>query len=324
MSKSARPKSVFGRACRVARIGLVLPLLLIAPGSPSRAPAAQKSGILVEVDLVNLYVTVTDKRSEAVQDLKNENFRVYEDEAVQEIKHFSTDDAPYTIGLVLDRSGSMTEVIDDVFQAAFHTLRASKPEDEALVIVFNDRIELVQDFTLDRKALQRVLRKVRAEGQTALYDAVYTAVTHIRKAQYQKRALLVVTDGEDNSSGTTYRELLDFAQENSAIIYVVGFFRDPMRFGSLLAESPSVEKLTRLAQVTGGRAYLPTTMDECKQACLRIASELRHQYSLGYYPTNREKDGTWRSVRVELVGLPSDRAPENSVRTRAGYFADKN
>lgn len=218
----------------------------------------------------------------------------------------------------------MTEVIDDVFQAAFHTLRASKPEDEALVIVFNDRIELVQDFTLDRKALQRVLRKVRAEGQTALYDAVYTAVTHIRKAQYQKRALLVVTDGEDNSSGTTYRELLDFAQENSAIIYVVGFFRDPMRFGSLLAESPSVEKLTRLAQVTGGRAYLPTTMDECKQACLRIASELRHQYSLGYYPTNREKDGTWRSVRVELVGLPSDRAPENSVRTRAGYFADKN
>lgn len=281
----------------------------------------QQPEIRVEVDLVSLYVTVTDSRGSALQGLSKENFRVWEDGAEQEIKHFSTDDAPYTIGLVLDRSGSMWEVIDDVFQAALHTLQASKPEDEAFVIVFNDRLELVQDFTSDREALERALHKVRAGGQTAIYDAVHTALTHIQKGPYRKKALLVVTDGEDNSSGTTFRDLLGFAQENSAIIYVVGFFGDAMRFGSLLAESPSVVELTRLAQVTGGKAYFPKSMKECKQACLDTASELRHQYSLGYYPTNRKKDGTWRKLRVEVTGLPPDQAQNLILRTRPGYYA---
>ena len=253
--------------------------------------------------------------------LKKENFRVWEDKVEQQISHFSADDAPYTIGLVLDRSGSMPEVIDDVFQAAFHTLEASKPEDEAFVIVFNHRIELIQEFTFDRKALKRALRKVRADGRTALYDAVHTALSHIQKGQHRKKALLVVTDGADNSSETTYRELLDFAKESSVIIYVVGFFGDPMRFGSLLPESPNVGKLSRLAEATGGKAYFPISMEQCKQACLDTASELRHQYTLGYYPTNKEKDGTWRKMRVEVVGLPGDRAGDLRVRAREGYYA---
>lgn len=307
-------------AC-LAVTGALLRLLVIPLHAGFGLSGFQQREIRVEVDLVSLYVTVTDERGSALNDLRKENFRVWEDDTEQEIRHFSTDDAPYTIGMILDRSGSMAEVIDDVFQAALHTLQASKPEDEAFVIVFNDRLELLQDFTLDRKALGRALHKVHAGGQTAIYDAVHTALTHIRKGQYRKKALLVVTDGEDNSSGTTYRELLDFAQENSSIIYVIGFFGDTMRFGSLLADSPSVEKLSRLAQVTGGKAYFPKSMKECKQACLDTASELRQQYSLAYYPINRAKDGTWRKIRVEVAGLRAGQAQNLIVRTRAGYYA---
>ena len=306
---------------RVARA--ILALLVIAPLAGLGLSEAQEPKIRVEVDLVALYLTVTDNRGAPLPGLKKENFRVWEDEIEQKIEHFSTDDAPYTIGLVLDRSGSMAEVIDDVFQAAFHTFQASKPEDEAFVIVFNDRIQLVQDFTSDRKTLQRALRKVRAGGRTALYDAVHTALSHIRKGRHRKKALLVVTDGADNSSETTYRELLDFAKESSVVIYVVGFFGDMMRFGSLLPESPSAEKLTRLAEATGGRAYFPKTMEQCKQACLDTASELRHQYTLGYYPRNKEKDRTWRKIRVEAVGLPTNRAGDLRVRTKEGYYAPK-
>lgn len=107
------------------------------------------------------------------------------------------------------------------------------------------------------------------------------------------------------------------------IIHVVGFFGDPMRFGGLLPESPSVEKLSRLAEVTGGRAYFPKTMEQCRQACLDTASELRHQYSLGYYPTNKEKDGAWRKIRVEVLGLHTDQAHGFNVRTREGYYAPR-
>ena len=294
----------------------------IVPGADvSRHRNSQE--IRIEVDLVDLYVAVTDKRGTSVQSLGRENFRVFENEVEQAISHFDTDDAPYTIGLVLDHSGSMAMVIDDVFKAALHTLQASKPVDEAFVIVFNDRIELIQDFTVDRKSLERAVHKVHAGGQTALYDATQTALNHIRKGQYRKKALLVVTDGADNSSETSYRDLLDSAQQSGVLIYVVGFFGNSMRFGPLLADSPNVEKLTRLAEATGGRAYFPKTMEQCKQACLDIAGELRHQYRLAYYPSNREKDGTWRKIRVELVGPRLDSKENLTVRTRSGYYAEK-
>lgn len=215
----------------------------------------------------------------------------------------------------------MKMVIDDVYRAALHTLEASKPEDEAFVIVFNDRVQLIQEFTNDRRTLEHALRKVDAGGQTALYDAVYTAINHVRKGKHRKKALLVVTDGADNSSQVSYSELLNFAKQSEVIVHVIGFFGDTMRFGSLLEESPDADKLKRLAEVTGGRAYFPRTMQQCRQACLDTASDLRHQYSLGYYPSNRNKDGTWRKIRIEVIGVPPERANEMIVRTREGYYA---
>lgn len=283
--------------------------------------AAQVETLRVDVDLVNLYVTVTDKAGKPVEGLGKENFHVLEDNVQQEVRHFTAEDTPFTIGMVLDRSGSMMMVIDDVYRAALNTLEASKPEDEAFVIVFNNRVQLIQDFTSDRKALDRALRKVDAGGQTALYDAVYTASNHVRKGKHRKKALLVVTDGADNSSQVSYSELLNFAKQSEVIVHVIGFFGDTMRFGSLLEESPDADKLKRLAEVTGGRAYFPRTMQQCRQACLDTASELRQQYSLGYYPSNRNKDGTWRKIRIEVVGVPPERANEMIVRTREGYYA---
>lgn len=281
------------------------------------AQAVQQPTIRVDVGLVNLYITVTDQRGLLVTDLRKDNFRVWDDEVEQEIRHFSTDDAPYTVGLVLDRSGSMSEVIGDVYKAAIHTLEASKSEDEAFAMIFDDQLELVQDFTSDRNLLLRSLRKVRARGSTALYDAVYTALKHSQKGRYRKKALLVVTDGADNSSEITYRELLEFAGDNPVIIYVIGLFGNSMQFGSLLSDTPDVDKLSRLAEATGGKAYFPKAMEACKQACSDIANELRHQYSIGYYPPDVEETPKRRAIHVELTNLGAARAGNLVVRTRA-------
>ena len=293
-------------------------LVLIALTSTQSSP--QDETLHIDVDLIDLYVAVNDQRGVPISGLGKENFRVWEDGAEQQVRHFTNDDVPFTLGMVLDRSGSMMMVIDDVYRAALHTFEATRPEDESFVIVFNDQIDLVQDFTSDRKTLQHALHKVEAGGQTALYDAVYTAINHIRKGKYRKKALLVVTDGADNSSETSFRDLLQVAKESEVLVHVIGVFSDTMRFGSTLADSPDVDKLTRLAAITGGRAYFPKSMEECRRACVDTANELRSQYTLGYYSTNKKKDGTWRQVRVDVVGLPPDRGTV-VVRTREGYYA---
>lgn len=284
---------------------------------------AQQPPIRVDVNLVNLYVAVTDAAGRPIEGLGKENFRVREDDAQQEIRHFSSEDVPFTIGLILDGSGSMAPVIHDVYQAALHTIEASKEGDEAFVILFDDRIELLQDFTSDQKTLRQAAGKVSARGRTALYDAVYTGLRHVQKGKNRKKALLVVTDGADNSSDIRFKELLDLARQSEVLIHVIGLFGEPMRFGTLLEDSPDVDKLSQLAAITGGKAYFPKTMQECKQACIDTAKELHHQYSLAYYPTNRAKDGTWRDIRVEVVGLPTGSSGDVVVRTREGYYAPK-
>lgn len=288
-----------------------------------RYARAQEVPIRVEVNLVNLYVAVTDAAGRPINELAKENFQTWEDNVQQEISFFSSEDVPFTIGLILDRSGSMEAVIDDVYQAALHTIEASREGDEAFVILFSDRIELLQDFTSDKKTLQKAAKKVRARGQTALYDAVYTGLRHIQKGKNRKKALLVVTDGADNSSEIKFNELLEFARHSEVLVHVIGLFGEPKRFGSLLEDSPDVNKLSELAAATGGKAYFPKTMQQCKQACLDTARELRHQYSLAYYPTNRAKDGTWRNIRVEVAGLSVGRTTDVIARTRDGYYAPR-
>ncbi len=294
----------------------------VAPQEPQNQQQGSVSGstLKVETDLVSFNVTMTDEHNQPVKGLKQGDFRVYEDGAEQAIQHFSDDDFPYALGLVLDRSGSMFAVIDDVYNAAFHTIRASKPDDEFFVVTFNEHVDLVQDFSSDRKVLQRSLKGVDAGGSTALNDAIYAGLKHLDRGKQDKKALLVVTDGADNSSSIRLRELFDCIREKHVTIYVVGFFGDMSPVSSSFSDTYEVDSLKKIAQMSGGKAYFPRSMKECDEDCIAIANELRKQYSLGYYPVNKNKDGTWREIRVELRP-PLGETGKLSVRTREGYYA---
>jgi Ca-activated chloride channel family protein len=294
----------------------------------------------VDVDLVTLRVTVTDDQGNPFTGLKADNFRVFDNDIEQAIRHFSVEDRPFTMGLVLDRSGSMIMMIDDVYQAAFHTIRASKSEDEFFILTFDDRLDLRQDFSMNRQLLQKQLKGVTARGSTALWDAVAAGLEKVRKGSHEKKALLVVTDGEDNRSYLSFGDLLERARQEEIAIYTVGLFErsewSPVSFLSgLLGRAPqqrggpsrgnrlSITLLTELAEATGGRAYFPSTMAECDQVCIAIAQELRQQYEVGYYPQPKLAEGGWRSVQVQLQ-LPADLSGKGLMaRARPGYFAPR-
>jgi Ca-activated chloride channel family protein len=270
-----------------------------------------------------LHVTVTDQSGRPFAGLKPENFRLYDNRTEQAVHHFTVEDLPFSMGLVLDRSGSMSMVIDEVYQAAFHTIRASKPEDEFFIFTFNHELQRRQEFTTDRKILEKRLKGVTAAGRTALYDAVLAALTYLRSGKHDKKALLVVTDGADNSSESSFRDLLERARHEEVAMYVVGFFGEEAKYFSLVGEGELRARLTQLAEVTGGRAYFPRTMEECDQVCIAIAKELRQQYGLGYYPVPKVRDGSWHAVQVQLQLPPEISNNGLTARTRAGYFAPR-
>lgn len=286
-------------------------------------PAGGTAPIKVDVDLIVLHVTVIDRNDRAQRDLRAGNFRVYDNGIEQALHHFSTEDLPYSMGLILDRSGSMMMMIDEVYDAAFHTIRASKLEDEFFVFTFNDEVQLRQNFSTDRGLLERRLKRARAEGRTALYDAIATGLEHVRNARHDKKALLVVTDGDDNSSAISFDALLSRAQQEEVTIFTIGMLGPEGEF-SLRVQNESLRaRLTRLAEATGGRAYFPRNIEECEKACIAIAEELRQQYSLGYYPVPAMHDGTWHAVEVRLQVPGQLGAKELAVRTRSGYLSPR-
>lgn len=275
----------------------------------------------VNVGLVALNVSVSDKTGRPYTGLKADNFRVYDNGIEQVIQHFSTEDRPYTMGLVLDRSGSMAEMIKEVYQAAFHTVTASKPEDEFFITTFSDTSALRQDFSKDQALLEKRLRGVAAEGRTALYDAVLSALDHIKQGSYDKKALLVVTDGADNTSQHSFQELLERARQENVAIYIVGMF-DELALAVEVQRKDALEALlTQLANASGGKAFFPDTVKECERVCISIAQELRQQYAIGYYPRPKLQDGSWRTVQVQLH-LPEQLYDQGLMaRARAGYYA---
>jgi len=314
---------------RTGNLRGTLSLALVALLSvPARIGAQQGSAandpdrsIKVNVDLVVLHVTVTDPKGKPFLGLKAENFRLLDNDTEQSLQHFSTQDLPFSMGLLLDRSGSMSMMIEEVYQAAFHTIRASKPADEFFIATFSEAFQVRQDFSHDRDLLQKRLKDITADGATALYDSILTAVKLVESGKHDKKALLVVTDGADNRSKVPFRELLELVQRENVSIYAVGLFGNGLLY---LEDRRTIAELTQLAEVTGGKAYFPRTMKECDEACIAIAKELRQQYSLGYYPTPRMRDGAWHSVRLELQPPPEFSGKGITARTRAGYFAPRN
>lgn len=322
---------------------LVLLLLLVstmigagkfAPAQQSRpsATSQQKTEkqqepietLKIETNLVPLNVTVSDRSGRAVAALKKEDFKVYENGAEQAVSYFSAEEAPVSWGLVLDRSGSMVGMIGDVYRAALHIIDEGTEQDEMFIVTFNNKTELVEDFTSDRHRLENSILGLQADGGTALYDAIAFALDHVRSGKHKKRVLMVLTDGEDNMSRLKFRKLVERVQEEGVLIYTVGMFEgmdDRLLRMMGMGRRDARSELGKLAEATGAFAHFPSDVEGCKNAMREIAREVSRQYSLGYYPSNRARDGKWRNIRVTVS--QGDRQTTYVARTRTGYYAPR-
>jgi len=271
--------------------------------------------ISVDVALVVLHATVTDRQAGFVSDLGEQDFTVYENGVPQRIGLFKNEDIPVTVGLVVDHSTTMRRKLAEVSAAARTFVRSSNREDEMFVVNFNEIVSLGLPSTIrftDRTAeLEKAISSAPAGGQTALYDATAKALGELQAGNRDKKVLIVVSDGGDNASACSLAQVMKLAGESSAVIYTIGLFDedDPDR-------NPGV--LKRLAQATGGEAFLPEKLSEVVAICERIARDIRHQYTIGYVPINRTRDGAYRAIRVVARAKGHDRL---SVRTRTGYIA---
>jgi len=270
----------------------------------------------VDVDLVVFNVTVLDKDGERITGLTEKDFRVYENGREEKIKVFFAEDSPATVGLVIDNSGSMTNKRNDVTNAALSFLGASHPEDEMFVVKFNRKAWLglppSTRFTNNRSELRATLKDIRAEGTTALYDALKLALNHLDDGSRQRKALVLLSDGGDNASVTKLDDVLRLAQQSSATIYCIGIY-DPDQ------KDRNPNALKRIAKVTGGEAFFPENLASLQSVWPRIASAIRGQYTLGYVSSNPARDGVYRQVKITAVR----KGKHLDVRTRPGYFAAK-
>jgi Ca-activated chloride channel family protein len=309
----ARIREEFASAFR----WLIPLLVLIAP--PSFAWAQSRQGdeytISVNVNMVVLRATAQDHKNILVSGLDKDDFQIYEDGALQQIKQFSHEDIPVTVGLVVDNSGSMRPKRPDVVAAALAFARSSNPQDQMFVVNFNERVSFglpdSMPFTDNMAQLEMALSRIAADGQTALYDAVAAALEQLKKGTRDKKVLIVVSDGGDNASKHSLSQTVAMAEQSDAIIYSIGIFDEQDA-----DQRPHV--LKRFAKDTGGEAFLPESLKDIVPICERIAHDIRNQYTLAYVPTNRKRDGTYRVIQVKASAPGRGRL---SVRTRTGYFA---
>jgi len=304
---------------------LTIPNVPPPPGyAPPGQQGSQGSGsIKASVDLVVLHVTISDEAGQFVGDLKKGDFKVFENKIEQNISVFSREDIPVTMGLVIDNSGSMREKREQVNAAAMTFVKTSNPQDEAFVVNFNDEyyLDTDGDFTSDPTDMDNALSRIDTRGSTALYDAVIGSLEHLKKGHKDKRVLLVITDGDDDASRKSLADTMKAAEQSNAAIYTIGVFSADDRKNDKKMVRRSTKELKELADVTGGMAYFPETLDEVTPVCEQVARDIRNQYTLGYYPTNAQKDGTFRPVQVQLVSTQGH--GKLSVRTRTGYYAQK-
>lgn len=291
---------------------------------PRQKPAANTSGnskanIRVDSTLVLIPVTVTDPYNRFVTGLEKENFKLLEDKKEQEILQFSSEDAPLSIGVVFDCSGSMGSKLEKSRQAVAQFFKTANPDDEFFLVQFNDTADLVQPFTKNLEEIQNRLTFTQSKGRTALLDAIYLALHEMKKGRNPRKALLLISDGGDNSSRYTETDIKNLVKEADVQIYAIGIY-EPIGARSRTPEEMSGPGLlTEIAEQTGGRQYAVENLAELADIAAKIGVELRNQYILGYSPHNQERDGKYRRVEVKLNqprGLPPLRA-----FWRHGYYA---
>jgi Ca-activated chloride channel family protein len=279
---------------------------------------AQTVDIRVDTTLVVVPVTVTDTNNRFVLGLEKSDFQVFEDGAEQKITHFSGEDAPISIGLLIDTSGSMTMKLDTSRRAAEELLKTLNAQDEAFLIEFSDRAQLVQGFSRKPEDLQNGLGRLQTGGLTALLDAVNLGIAEMKNAKNPRKALVVISDGGDNNSRYSQQEIRNIVREADVQLYAMGVFE--AFFLALSKEEVSGPKLlSQIAEQTGGRAFGASEASQLEAIAEKIAIELHNEYSLAYSPSHAERDGKFRKIEVKVKqpkGLPDLRA-----RWRSGYYA---
>jgi Ca-activated chloride channel homolog len=272
--------------------------------------------IKVDTDLVLVPVTITDPMNRLVTGLDKDNFSVYEDKSKQEIRNFSSEDAPVSIGIIFDMSGSMGSKIDRAREAVVQFLKTANPQDEFFMITFADKPEEVSGFTKNVDEIQNKLLFTQPKGRTALLDAIYLGISEMRQARYPKRALLIISDGGDNHSRYTEGEIKSMVREADTLIYAIGIYD---HYFPTPEEQLGPELLSEITEVTGGRAFTIDNPNDLADVATKIGIELRNQYVLGYRPKNGAHDGKWRKIRVKLI--PPKGLPPLRVFAKSGYYA---
>ena len=270
----------------------------------------------VDVDLVLVPVTITDPMNRLVTGLDKDNFTLYEGKDVQDIRHFSSEDAPVSLGVIFDMSGSMSSKIERAREAVIEFFKAANPQDEFFMITFADKPEEISDFTQSIEDIQGKLVYTVPKGRTALLDAIYLGVSKMRQAKYPKKALLIISDGGDNHSRYTEGEIKSVVKEADLLIYAIGLYD---RYMSTPEEQLGPSLLGDLTELTGGRAFTIDNPNDLADVSTKIGIELRNQYVLGYRPKNAVHDGKWRKIKVKLV--PPKGLPPLRVYARTGYYA---
>jgi VWFA-related protein len=305
----------------VSTLAFLVALAAPEPGKQASTPAHffdgedTQSPLRVSAGLVDVPVSVTNSHGQFISGLTRNRFHVYENGRPQQISLFEDGDIPATVGLVVDHSGSMHSIMPEVSAAAVAFAHSSNPKDEMFVVDFNDIVTLelpaAVPFTSDTRQLEKAVSGVRAEGRTALHDALFVAFDQLRLAHSDRQALIVVSDGGDNASKHNFSQVFAIAKSSKATIYAIGIFD-----ANQADKNPGM--LEKLAQTSGGKAYFPHSAAEVTAICIQIAHDIREQYTVGYSPASSAPGGAYRKIEVKVDAPNHQRL---RVRSRAGYVA---
>jgi len=286
------------------------------------ATPAPKANIRVDTNVVLVPVTVTDPLNRFVTDLDEDVFEVYEDKIKQKIVSFGSEDAPLSIGIVFDTSASMGSKLERSRVSVAEFFKTANPEDEAFLVEFSDRPQLMVPMTHNLEDIQNRLVFTQSKGRTALLDGVYLALSTMKKAHNPRKALIVISDGGDNSSRYTVSEVKNLVREADVQIYGIGIYESGAARGRTPEELSGPEMLRDLSEPTGGRHFVVENMSELPDVAAKIGIELRNQYVIGYSPSNQVRDGKYRKIAIKLN--PPRGVPALHAFWRTGYFAPTN
>jgi Ca-activated chloride channel family protein len=309
------------------RAPVTVPLLALLLASsagqaqvPTPSPTPRRPTFEVGIEIINLNLSVTDGNNRYVTDLREPDFAVFEDGVRQQLSLFTHEDLPISLSLLIDTSASMDQKLSTAQAAAAKFIKTLRPQDLAQVIQFNDRVTVLQDFTPEQPALESAIKRTEASGPTSLYNALYIALKDLGKqkkaGELRRRAIVLLSDGEDTSSLVKDEQVLELARKTEINVYAISLRPNRPQDRNRLSFSQASHILTALTRETGGQVHFPNSLSELDAVYDRIAEELRTQYSLGYVSSNGRRDGKWRRIVV--------RTPERDglqIRHKLGYYA---